>query len=87
MVQEWTTADLQPLLAESRPEGHKFVDRLVDDFADGSNRFDQIAWNVEAERERFTIMRAYLAVGEVDKDGYTTPTIVAGVDQDVGADH
>ena len=38
---ELPLAQLEPLLVESRAEGHNFVDRLVDDYADGSNRFDR----------------------------------------------
>jgi len=38
---ELPLAQMEALLAESRAEGHNFVDRLVDDFMDGSNRFDQ----------------------------------------------
>ncbi|HRJ41792.1 MAG: hypothetical protein KJZ86_03430 [Caldilineaceae bacterium] len=29
-------AEIEPLLVESRAEGYNFVDRLVDDYADGS---------------------------------------------------
>ena len=32
-------SDFQPLLSASRTENHRFVDRLVDEYADGSNRF------------------------------------------------
>jgi GNAT superfamily N-acetyltransferase len=38
---ELPLAELESLLAESRAEGHHFVDRLVDDFVEGRNRFDQ----------------------------------------------
>ncbi len=30
-----------PLAREARAEGHRFVDRLVDDWQGGENRFDQ----------------------------------------------
>lgn len=33
--------DIQALLRVSREEGHNLVDRLVDDWEDGSNRFDR----------------------------------------------
>lgn len=59
-------ADLQPLLEESRAEGHKFVDRLVDDFADGSNRFDQpgeALFGVYADGR-------LIAVGGLNRDPY-----------------
>lgn len=32
-------ADIQPLLLESRTQNYRFVDRLVDEYVDGSNRF------------------------------------------------
>ena len=38
---ELPLAEMEPLLADSRGEGYKFVDRLVDDFVNGSNRFDR----------------------------------------------
>lgn len=34
-------AEMEVLLVESRAEGHTFVDRLVDGYTDGNNRFDQ----------------------------------------------
>ncbi len=33
--------DIQSLLRVSREEGHELVERLIDDWADGSNRFDR----------------------------------------------
>ncbi len=33
------TSEVQPLVLESRTESHTFVDRLVDEYADASNRF------------------------------------------------
>ena len=34
-------ADIQPLVVESRAQNHHFVNRLVNQYVDGSNRFDQ----------------------------------------------
>jgi len=34
-------AEIEPLLVGSRAEGYNFVDRLADDYADDSNRFDK----------------------------------------------
>lgn len=59
-------AEMEPLLAESRGEGHRFVDRLVNDYADGDNCFDQpgeALFGVFAE-ERL------IAVGGLNRDPY-----------------
>lgn len=34
-------SDIHPLVVESRAQNHHFVDRLIDEYVDGSNRFDQ----------------------------------------------
>ena len=33
-------SDILPMVVESRTQNHRFVDRLVDEYIDGSNRFD-----------------------------------------------
>lgn len=63
---ELPLAELEPLLVESRAEGHDFVDRLVDDFVDGRNRFDQPSealFGVYAEGR-------LIAVGGLNRDPY-----------------
>ncbi|MFZ1755934.1 MAG: GNAT family N-acetyltransferase [Caldilineaceae bacterium] len=58
--------EMESLLAASRAEGYNFVDRLVDDFADGSNRFDQTGealFGVYAEGQ-------LIAIGGLNRDPY-----------------
>ena len=59
-------AELTPLLTESRAEGHHFVDRLVDEFVDGRNRFDQPG---EALYSVYTDGQL-VAVGGLNRDPY-----------------
>ena len=59
-------AELEALLVESRTEGYNFVDRLVDEYADGSNRFDrpgEALFGVYAEGQ-------LVAVGGLNQDPY-----------------
>lgn len=65
-LDELPLAEMKLLLAESRAEGHRFVDRLVDDFVDGSNCFDQpgeALFGVYAEGR-------LVAVGGLNRDPY-----------------
>lgn len=70
---ELPLVQMEPLLVESRAEGHHFVDRLVDDFLDGSNRFDQpgeVLFGVYAGGQ-------LVAVGGLNRDPYL-PDVNAG---------
>jgi GNAT superfamily N-acetyltransferase len=40
-LEELPMGDLQPLLEESRDQGFEFLDRLVAEYASGTNRFDK----------------------------------------------
>ncbi|MCL4249079.1 MAG: GNAT family N-acetyltransferase [Anaerolineae bacterium] len=59
-------APLAPLLTESRAQGFNFIQRLWDDYADGSNRFDQPGARLLAayEDERM------IAIGGIQPDPY-----------------
>lgn len=64
-------AELEPLLVESRAEGHGFVDRLVDAYSRGDNRFNrpgEALFGVYANRERSG--RQLVAVGGLNRDPY-----------------
>mgnify|MGYP001954527952 CR=1 FL=1 len=78
---ELPLAQMEPLLAESRAEGHHFVDRLVDDFMDGSNRFDQpgealfgnLNWIQENEEDVAIFVEALVSTWQ---DMHEDPTII-----------
>ena len=58
--------DLQPLLAESRKEGFKFLDRLVLAYVDGSNQFGkrgEALFGVYSEQR-------LIAIGGLNRDPY-----------------
>ena len=58
--------ELEPLRVESRAQGHRFVDRLADDYADGSNRFNQLGealFGVYADGQ-------LVAIGGLNRDPY-----------------
>ena len=58
--------DLQPLLEESRQQGFEFLDRLVDEYEEGTNRFDQPGeglYGVYNDRE-------LIAIGGLNRDPY-----------------
>lgn len=59
-------AEIESLLVESRAEGYNFVDRLADDYADDSNRFDkpgEALFGVYADGR-------LIAVGGLNRDPY-----------------
>lgn len=58
--------DIQVLLRVSREEGHKLVERLADDWQDGSNRFDrpgEVALEVRLDSR-------LVGVGGLNRDPY-----------------
>lgn len=40
-IEQLSLADLQPLLQEARQQGFEFLDRLVEEYLDGTNQFRQ----------------------------------------------
>lgn len=63
-------ADIGPLLYAAQQEGYGFVDRLVDDYHDGSNRFDQPGEMLLAVYEGAQM----IAVGGLNRDPYAMDT-------------
>lgn len=64
--------DIGPLLEEAETEGHDLVRRLVDDWADGSNRFDRSGEVALAARAGNRLV----GVGGLNRDPYLgDPTV------------
>lgn len=59
-------ADIQPLLLESRTQNHNFVDRLVDEYMNGNNRFGLLG---EALYAAFAVDQM-VGVGGLNRDPY-----------------
>jgi GNAT superfamily N-acetyltransferase len=61
--------DIQPLMLESRTEHHRFVDRLVDEYVSGSNRFALPGEALYATYAGDTMV----GVGGLNRDPYVNP--------------
>ena len=58
--------DLQPLLQESQVQGYSFIDRLVSEYEDGTNRFalpDEALFGVYADEQ-------LIAIGGLNRDPF-----------------
>jgi len=72
---ELPVAELQPLLDESRAEGFEFMDRLLAEYLNGSNQFNE---------PREVLFGAYcglklIAIGGLNRDPYLTDSDIARV--------
>jgi GNAT superfamily N-acetyltransferase len=74
-LEQLPMGDLQPLLEESRAQGFEFLDRLVAEYASGTNRFDKPG------EALFGVYRGriLIAVGGLNQDPYLPESDIARV--------
>lgn len=66
-IEDLQAIDLSKLVEESEAEGYRFVRRLVDQYADGTNRFDQPGEVLYGVREA---NGEIVAIGGLNRDPY-----------------